>query len=415
MSSSVALRRSPKPGAFTAAACSVPRSLLTTSVASASPSTSSAMMRSGRAEPRDLLQDGQEVLHRRDLLLVDEDHGILEDDFHALGIGHEVRREIAAIELHALDDVERRLQRLGFFNRDHAVLADLLHGLGDDGADGLIAIGGDHADLRDHVARHGPRHLLDLGHHDLDGLVDAALQLHGVGARHHVLRAFAIDRLRQHGGRRGAVTGRVRRLARHLADHLRAHVLERIPEVDLFRHRDTILGDGGGAELLVEDDVASLRAEGDFDRVRQLVDSAQDGPAGVLAVNDLFCHVCLPVLLAVDDCEHFVLTQDEVLLAVDLDFLTRVLPEQDRVAVLHVRLLAAAIVPDLALPDGEHFAALGLLLGGIGHDDAANGLFAFLETLNDETVVKRSDFHVSSRSGRGIEAPIACVAGVRQD
>ena len=48
MSSSMALRRSPKPGALTAAACSVPRSLLTTRVASASPSMSSAMIISGR-------------------------------------------------------------------------------------------------------------------------------------------------------------------------------------------------------------------------------------------------------------------------------------------------------------------------------------------------------------------------------
>ena len=47
MSSSIALRRSPKPGAFTAQAFSVPRSLLTTSVASASPSTSSAITSSG--------------------------------------------------------------------------------------------------------------------------------------------------------------------------------------------------------------------------------------------------------------------------------------------------------------------------------------------------------------------------------
>ena len=47
MSLSISLRRSPKPGALTAAHWSVPRSLLTTSVASASPSTSSAMMRSG--------------------------------------------------------------------------------------------------------------------------------------------------------------------------------------------------------------------------------------------------------------------------------------------------------------------------------------------------------------------------------
>ena len=47
MSSSIALRRSPKPGALTAQTFSVPRSLFTTSVASASPSTSSAMINSG--------------------------------------------------------------------------------------------------------------------------------------------------------------------------------------------------------------------------------------------------------------------------------------------------------------------------------------------------------------------------------
>jgi hypothetical protein len=47
------------------------------------------------------------------------------------------------------------------------------------------------------------------------------------------------------------------------------------------------------------------------------------------------------------------------------------------------------------LPDGEDFAPLGLFLGRIWHDDAAHGLFAFLEALNDETVVKRSDFHVT--------------------
>mmetsp|Transcript_5042 Transcript_5042/g.16665 ORF Transcript_5042/g.16665 Transcript_5042/m.16665 type:complete len:224 (-) Transcript_5042:787-1458(-) len=47
MSCSVALRLSPKPGALTAATFTPPRSLFTTSVASASPSTSSAMMTSG--------------------------------------------------------------------------------------------------------------------------------------------------------------------------------------------------------------------------------------------------------------------------------------------------------------------------------------------------------------------------------
>ncbi len=48
MSCSIALRRSPKPGALTAADLNVPRILLTTIVARASPSTSSATITSGR-------------------------------------------------------------------------------------------------------------------------------------------------------------------------------------------------------------------------------------------------------------------------------------------------------------------------------------------------------------------------------
>ena len=54
----------------------------------------------------DELEHRQQILHRADLLLVDQDDRILEHDFHALGIGDEVRREVAAIELHAFDDLE---------------------------------------------------------------------------------------------------------------------------------------------------------------------------------------------------------------------------------------------------------------------------------------------------------------------
>ena len=61
------------------------------------------------AGARDQLQHRQEVLHRADLLLVDENDRILEHHFHALGIGHEIRRQVAAVELHALDDLERGL------------------------------------------------------------------------------------------------------------------------------------------------------------------------------------------------------------------------------------------------------------------------------------------------------------------
>ena len=64
------------------------------------------------AEARHLLEHRQQVLHRADLLLVDQDDRVLEHDFHALGIGDEVGREVAAVELHAFDDFERGLERL---------------------------------------------------------------------------------------------------------------------------------------------------------------------------------------------------------------------------------------------------------------------------------------------------------------
>ena len=73
MSLSMSLRRSPKPGALTAQTWSVPRSLFTTSVASASPSMSSAMMRSGLPERATCSKTGSSSFMFDDLLLVDED------------------------------------------------------------------------------------------------------------------------------------------------------------------------------------------------------------------------------------------------------------------------------------------------------------------------------------------------------
>jgi hypothetical protein len=208
---------------------------------------------------------------------VDQDDGVLEHHFHPLGIGHEVGRQVAAIELHAFDDFERRLERARFLDRDHAVLADLVHRVSDDLADRLVVVGRDGADLGDHVAADRLRHPLDLAGERLDRLLDAALDVHRVRAGDDVLRAFAVDRLRQNRGRRRAVAGRVRRFARDFTDHLRAHVLERVLEVDFLRHRHAVLGDGRRAELLVDHDVPALRPKGHLDRVGQLVDAAQDG------------------------------------------------------------------------------------------------------------------------------------------
>ena len=97
----------------------------------------------------DGLEDGQHRLQRGELLLVDENVGVLELGDHLLGVGDEIGREIAAIELHALDDVEFGHSGLRLLDRDHALVADLFHRVGDHLADRLVAVGGDRADLAD--------------------------------------------------------------------------------------------------------------------------------------------------------------------------------------------------------------------------------------------------------------------------
>ncbi len=76
---------------------------------------------------------------------------VLEHDFHALRVGHEVRREVAAIELHPLDHVERGLHAPRLFDGDDAVLADLLHRVGDQLADLGIVVRADGGDIGDLV------------------------------------------------------------------------------------------------------------------------------------------------------------------------------------------------------------------------------------------------------------------------
>jgi len=170
------------------------------------------------------------------------------------------------------------------------VFADLVHRLGDDLADGLVVVRGDRADLGDHVALDGLRARLEVRDDRLDRALDAALDVHRVRAGGHHLRALAVDGLTEHRRRRRAVTGHVRRLARHFTDHLRAHVLERVLEFDFLRDGHAVLGNRRRSELLVEDDVAALGAEGDLHRVGQLVHAAQDRLARLLSIHNLLCH-----------------------------------------------------------------------------------------------------------------------------
>ena len=236
------------------------------------------------------LEQRQHGLKTGELLFVDQDVRVLELRRHLLGIGDEVGRDIAAVELHALDDFELRVEALGFLDGDHTLIADLLHGLGNHVSDGLLAIGRNRADLGDLRGTGDFLRLLldgldDFGHR----LVDAALEVHRVHARGHGLQALADNRLGQDCRGRRAVASRLVGLRGDFFEHLRAHVLELVLKLDFLGHGDAVLRGARGAERLVDDDVAALRTERHLHRIGQHVDATKHALAGFGGELHVFC------------------------------------------------------------------------------------------------------------------------------
>jgi hypothetical protein len=103
ISCSMALRRSPKPGALMASTLSIPRSLFSTRVASASPSTSSAMMTRSRLPIWTSFSSRGRYPGQRRSSCRGSGCRALDHGFHVLGIGDEVGRNVTAVELHTFD------------------------------------------------------------------------------------------------------------------------------------------------------------------------------------------------------------------------------------------------------------------------------------------------------------------------
>src|SRR6266702_2413480 len=237
----------------------------------------------------DSFQERKQFVQAGKLLLVDQNIDIVHLNAHLVGVGDEVGRDVAAVELHAFDDLELGLERLGFLDRDHALIADLLHGVGQELADFDIALGGDGADLGDFLVRGDLLGVLDeVSDHCFHRHVDTALEIHRVHAGGNRLGAFTDDRSREHGRGGGAVAGSVGRLGGHFAHHLGAHVLEFFFKLDFLGDGDAILGDAGRTERLVEHDVAALRTERHLYRVVENFDAAQHAVAGIDAEFDFF-------------------------------------------------------------------------------------------------------------------------------
>ncbi len=178
MSWSMALRRSPKPGALMRQGVDRAAQLVDHQRGQRLAVHVLGDDHQRGARICDLLEHRQDIADRRDLLVGDQDVGLVELGLHALLVGGEVGRDIAAVDLHALGVFLLEGDALALLDRDHAILADLLHHLGDQVAD--LAVGGrDGGDMRDIGAvAHRLGQVLQLGHDRLGALVQAALEQH---------------------------------------------------------------------------------------------------------------------------------------------------------------------------------------------------------------------------------------------
>ena len=191
-----------------------------------------------------------------------------------LGVVDEVRRQVAAIELHTFHDFQFAFQASAVFHGDHAFFADFVHRISNDVADGAVGVGGDAAHLSDFFiggARLGDFfQLFNCCDHRF---VDTALEIHWIHTGGDIFHAFFQDCLSQHSRGGGAVASDVGSLGSNFFHHLRAHVFELVFEFDFFSNRYTVLGDGRRAEGAIQHHVAAFRAQGDFYRISQYVDA----------------------------------------------------------------------------------------------------------------------------------------------
>jgi hypothetical protein len=203
---------------------------------------------------------------------------------------HEVRRDVALVEAHALGELELEAEGVALLDGDDTFLADLVHRLGDDLAD-LGVRGRDRRGGGDLLPgldglRLGQQLLAD----GLGRLLDALLQAHRVGAGRDVAQTLTDESLSEHGRGGGAVTGYVVGLLGNFLDELGPDLLVRVLELDLLGDGDTVVGDRGGAPLLLQHDVAALGAERHLDGIGEGVHPSLEAAARFLIESNKLGH-----------------------------------------------------------------------------------------------------------------------------
>ena len=210
----------------------------------------------------DLLEHRQQIVHRRNLLLVDEDERILDDRAHLFRIGDEVRREVAAVESHPFDHFDRRFGAFRLLHRRRAFRADAFESVRHHLANRRVVVRGQRRHLGALcVIRHRPREFLQARDDRDQRSIEAALQIDRARARRDVPHAFGEDRGRQQRGGRRAVAHQVARPLGGLSNHLSSQVLLVIFQLEFLGDGDAVVADNRTAPFLLDEDALRPRTE----------------------------------------------------------------------------------------------------------------------------------------------------------
>ena len=108
----------------------------------------------------------------------------------------------------------------------------------------------------------------------------------------------------------GTVTGDIIGLAGDFFHHLSTHIGIGALEFDFLGDADAVFGDLGGAEFLVENDVAAFGAQSGFDGLGEQGHAFEDAATGFIRKNKLFSHnnsnslkfYCQPMTARMSSC-----------------------------------------------------------------------------------------------------------------
>ena len=208
-------------------------------------------------------------------------------------VGHEVRGQVAAFELHPFNQIDFGLRLATFFDGDDSVLADLQQGVGQDAADFLVVVTGDGSDGFNRLAiggRHGLRHLLEVFDDRFHGLLHTAAQSDRSRPSCDELQTFAEHRFGEDRGGRGAVPGRVAGLAGRFLHQLDTTVLEFVFQLDVLSDGHAVLGDLRSAPAFVENRITASWSQGAGDSPSQLGDALQELLTSIFVKTEQFSH-----------------------------------------------------------------------------------------------------------------------------